>query len=395
MSVLSGVRVLEASNFVSGPYACQLLAELGAEVIKVENPNGGDPFRNYTPDAYSAAFCAHNRRKKSITLNLSNPAGVEVFQALTRKADVLVENFRPGTMDRLGLGWDRLSTLNPKLIYCSITGFGPDGPYRHRPAYDTVVQALSGLLGQFLEPERPKITGPNVADAVTGLYAAYGVLGALYQREKSGCGHLVEVPMLDAVISFATNSIAQFFRNGVTPSPYQRPAASQCFVLPCADGKLISVHLSTPPKFWEALLQVIGRPELAADTRFDSAGNRIKKYEVLSQELGRSFVKKEQAEWIVALEALDVPFAPVNDFAAVVEDPQVRHLGTIIEMRHPRMGSVKGVNSAVHFDRQRDTNHAPPPMLGEHNDQVLREAGFSSSDIESLRERGALDRGVA
>ena len=168
-------------------------------------------------------------------------------------------------MDRLGLGWEQLSAINPKLIYCSITGFGPDGPYRHRPAYDTVVQALSGLLGQFLEPDRPRITGPNVADAVTGLYAAYGVLGALYEREKSGHGHLVEVPMLDAVISFATNSIAQFFRNGQTPSPYQRPAASQCFVLPCADGKLIAVHLSTPPKFWEALLEVIERPELAAD----------------------------------------------------------------------------------------------------------------------------------
>lgn len=391
MSILSGVRVLEASNFVSGPYACQLLAELGAEVIKVENPKGGDPFRNYTPDGYSAAFCAHNRHKKSITLNLSNPAGVEVFQALARKVDVLVENFRPGTMDRLGLGWEQLSAINPKLIYCSITGFGPDGPYRHRPAYDTVVQALSGLLSQFLEPDRPKITGPNVADAVTGLYAAYGVLGALYEREKSGRGHLVEVPMLDAVISFATNSIAQFFRNGQTPSPYQRPAASQCFVLPCADGKLISVHLSTPPKFWEALLQAIGRPELAADARFDSAGQRIKNYDVLLEELGRSFVKKKQAEWIVVLERLDVPFAPVNDFAAVVEDPQVKHLGTIIQMEHPRMGSVKGINSAVHYDRQREANRMAPPMLGEHNDEVLREAGFSAGDIMRLREGGALN----
>ncbi len=385
------MRVLEASNFVSGPYACQLLAELGAEVIKVENPKGGDPFRNYTPDGYSAAFCAHNRHKKSITLNLSNPAGVEVFQALTRKVDVLVENFRPGTMDRLGLGWEQLSTINPKLIYCSITGFGPDGPYRHRPAYDTVVQALSGLLSQFLEPDRPKITGPNVADAVTGLYAAYGVLGALYEREKSGRGHLVEVPMLDAVISFATNSIAQFFRNGQTPSPYQRPAASQCFVLPCADGKLISVHLSTPPKFWEALLQAIGRPELAADARFDSAGQRIKNYDVLLEELGRSFVKKKQTEWIIALERLDVPFAPVNDFAAVVEDPQVKHLGTIIQMEHPRMGSVKGINSAVHYDRQREVNRMAPPILGEHNDEVLREAGFSAVDITRLREGGALN----
>lgn len=391
MSVLSGVRVVETSNFVSGPYACQLLAELGAEVIKVENPKGGDPFRNYTPDGYSAAFCAHNRHKKSITLNLSKPAGVEAFLALARKADVLVENFRPGTMDRLGLGWGQLSAINPKLIYCSITGFGPDGPYRHRPAYDTVVQALSGLLGQFLEPDRPKIAGPNVADAVTGLYAAYGVLGALYEREKSGHGHLVEVPMLDAVISFATNSIAQFFRNGQTPSPYQRPAASQCFVLPCADGKLIAVHLSTPPKFWEALLEVIERPELAADARFASAGQRIKNYDALSEELGRSFSKKPQVEWTAALECLDVPFAPVNDFAAVVEDPQVKHLGTIIEMDHPRMGVVKGINSAVHYDRQREANRIAPPVLGEHNDDVLCEAGFSADDIKRLREGGALD----
>jgi len=391
MSVLSGVRVLEAANFVSGPYACQLLAELGAEVIKVENPKGGDPFRNYTPDGYSAAFCAHNRHKKSITLNLSKPAGVEAFQALARKADVLVENFRPGTMDRLGLGWGQLSAINPRLIYCSITGFGPDGPYRHRPAYDTVVQAVSGLLGQFLEPDRPRITGPNVADAVTGLYAAYGVLGALYEREKRGRGHLVEVPMLDAVISFATNSIAQFFRNGQTPSPYQRPAASQCFVLPCADGKLIAVHLSTPPKFWEALLGVIERPELGADPRFASSGQRIKNYDELSEELGRSFSKKPQAEWTVVLEHLDVPFAPVNDFAAVVDDPQVKHLGTVIEMDHPRMGRVKGINGAVHYDGQREVNRMAPPVLGEHNDEVLREAGFSADDLTRLRADGALD----
>ena len=391
MSVLTGVRVLEASNFVSGPYACQLLAELGAEVTKVENPKGGDPFRNYTPDGYSPAFCAHNRHKKSITLNLGKPGGVEAFQAIARKADVLVENFRPGTLERFGLGWEQLSAINPKLIYCSITGFGPDGPYRHRPAYDTVVQALSGLLGQFLEPDRPKITGPNVADAVTGLYAAFGVLGALYERERSGRGHLVEVPMIDAVISFATNSIAQFFRNGQTPSPYQRPAASQCFVLPCADGKLIAIHLSTPPKFWEALLEVIGRPILAADPRFTSAALRIKNYGELSEELGRSFSTRPQAEWTTILERLDVPFAPVNDFAAVVDDPQVKHLGTIIEMEHPRMGRVKGINSAVHYDRQRGLNRTAPPVLGEHTDDVLRDAGYSADGIKRLRDGGAVD----
>jgi crotonobetainyl-CoA:carnitine CoA-transferase CaiB-like acyl-CoA transferase len=288
------------------------------------------------------------------------------------------------------VGWNDLSAHNPRLIYCAITGFGPGGPYQHRPAYDTVIQAISGLLGQFLAPEAPRIAGPNVADSVTGLYASYAVLGALFDRERTGRGHLVEVPMLEAVIAFATGPFGQFFQNGTTPGPYLRPAQSQCFVFRCADNKMVAIHLSAPVKFWEALLKAVERPELSQDPRFNCTAARIENYEDLSQALGRSFTNKKRAEWMSILDDLDVPFAPVNDFAEVAADPQVRHLGTFIEMQHPRMGNVKGITRPIFYDGGRQMDMAPPPVLGEHTERVLTEGGFTMPEIRELREGGVI-----
>ncbi len=188
-SILKNLRVIETANFVSGPYVGQLLADLGAEVIKIENPKGGDPFRSLSLDGYSADFCSYNTNKKSVGIDLTKPEGRALVEQLAKTADVLVENFRPGVMDRLQLGWDRLHAANPKLVYCSVTGFGREGPYQHRPAYDSVAGALSGFFSQLLDKEHPQIVGPALCDAVTGLYGAYAVLGALLERGQTGAGN--------------------------------------------------------------------------------------------------------------------------------------------------------------------------------------------------------------
>ena len=240
---LDGIVVLETASFVSGPYVGQLLADLGADVVKIENPKGGDPFRN--PDGYSSEFQAYNPNKRSVALDITKPAGADVLRRLIAEADVLVHNYRPGVMERLGFGWDDVAPLNERLIYCSLTGFGHDGPYQHRPAYDSVAGALSGFLSQYVSAENPQIVGPAVSDAITGLYASYGVLGALVERGRTGRGCRVDVTMVEAMIAFLRQPYASFFASGVTPSPLERPAFSSCFALICADGKLLA---STSPR---------------------------------------------------------------------------------------------------------------------------------------------------
>jgi crotonobetainyl-CoA:carnitine CoA-transferase CaiB-like acyl-CoA transferase len=388
--ILKGIRILEVSNFVSGPWACQMLAEYGAEVIKIESPKGGDPFRSFSENQYSGPFCAHNSHKKSVSIDLSSAGGTDVFRRLAKTADVVVENFRPGVLDRLGIGWDDLRRINPSLIYCAISGFGPSGPYKHRPAYDTVIQAVSGLLGQFLAPDNARIAGPNVADSVTSLCAVSGVLGALYARERSGSGARIDVPMLDAVIAFATNPIGQYFTTGRTPDPYQRPSQSQCFVFKCADGRMISIHMSAPQKFWEGMLKTIGYLELDADPRFNSNRNRIRNFEELGQVLAPYFLTKTRSEWESLLEQNDVPYAPVNDFKDVENDPQVRHLKTIMTTTHPQMGLQKCISRPVYYNGSREFTAAAPPILGEHTDVVLSEVGFSNNEIAELRAQGAI-----
>lgn len=388
--ILKGIRVLEVSSFVSGPWACQMLAEYGAEVIKIESPKGGDPFRTFSENMYSASFCAHNFHKKSVSIDLTTSQGAEIFRQLAATADVLIENFRPGVMDKLGIGWNNLNTINPKLIYCGISGFGPSGPYKHRPAYDTVIQAVSGLLGQFLAPENPRIAGPNVADSVTSLCAVAGVLGALFARERSGKGMRVDVPMLDAVIAFSTNPIAQYFATGRTPDPYQRPSQSQCFVFECADEKQISIHMSAPQKFWEGLLTCIEQPELNEDPRYSTNRNRIQNFNELGETLAPFFKLKPRSEWERLLEDQDVPYAPVNDFAEVELDPQVQFLKTIVEFTHPTMGTRRCVNRPVYFNGSRQFEGSAPPVLGEHTDIILREIGLTNSDIDALRARKAI-----
>jgi crotonobetainyl-CoA:carnitine CoA-transferase CaiB-like acyl-CoA transferase len=284
--LLDGVRVLELGNFISGPYTGQLLAEMGAQVVKIEKPEGGDPFRSFSKNLLSPQFCAYNRGKRSITLDLNKPAGRDLLLRLVDRFDVLVENFRPDVMDRLGVGWAVLHARNPRLIYCNISGFGPDGPSAKRPAYDTVAQSMSGFFSQLLDPDRPRIAGPAIADAVSGLYAAFGIASALVSRARDGVGHRLDVPMVEVMAAFSADPVTQYLADGRAPGPYDRASVSQSFALRCADDKLIGLHLSSPPKFWEALLTAMERPDIGRDSRFCERRGRIKNFDALCN--GRS-----------------------------------------------------------------------------------------------------------
>ncbi len=252
IKALQGIRVVEQGTFITGPCAGMMLADLGADVIKIESPDG-DPYRSYQRGQYSPHFQAYNRNKRGVALDLKQDQHRAVFDSLVREADVYIQNFRPGTADRLGAGVERLQKLNPRLVYCSISGFGSSGPYVDRPSYDSVAQALSGFLSVVVDAERPRFMGPALADAITGMYAAYGVLGSLIERGRSGQGRLVEVSMLEAMTHFAVEPFAAFFALNEVPHSNDRPRLAQAYILRTLDSRLLAIHLSSLEKFWQGL----------------------------------------------------------------------------------------------------------------------------------------------
>ena len=382
---LSGIRVLELTTMITGPQAGLLLADLGADVIKVENPKGGDPFRSFRGGLYSPHFVAYNRNKRSICLNLRSDKGRDVLLRLAGGADVLIENYRPGVMDRLRLGEQILRDTTPRLIYCSLTGFGHDGPYRDRPAYDAVAQALSGVSSLFLDPELPQITGPTISDNMTGIFACYGILGALFERERTGVARRVDVNMLESTIAFAPDSVSGLTRLGIMPGPLTRVQASQSYAMRCADGKIFAIHLSSPEKFWQGLQEALGRQDLGKDPRFAERNGRIDNYLELAAELRKTAATQDRAYWMERLEKLDVPHAPVHTVPEVFDDPQVKHLQTFFEIEHPVEGKIKGIRRPVRFDGSRDDQPLEaPPLLGEHTDHILEELGYTEAEIEAL-----------
>jgi formyl-CoA transferase len=374
---LAGVRVLELTTMITGPLAGMLLADLGASVIKVENPERGDPFRSFRGGLYGGHFIAYNRGKRSLALDLRSEQGKQVLFELVRRSDVLIDNFRQGVLDRLGASSAVLMKENPRLIHASITGFGPAGPYRNRPAYDAVAQSLSGIASQFLDPQAPQVLGPTIADNITGFYAAYAILGALYEREKTGKGVRIETNMMESTIAFAPDAFVNFKRYGTKVAPATRASVSQSYAFRCADGRLIALHLSSQPKFWEGLLAATGRQDLAKHQDFATREQRIVNYKSLTQELAKSFATQPRDEWARRLEAQDVPFAPVLDVEEVMADPQVAHMQTFHRVEHPQEGEVWGINPPVHFNGERPGKMVAPPVLGEHTEEILRELGFA------------------
>ncbi|WP_059410891.1 CaiB/BaiF CoA transferase family protein [Cupriavidus basilensis] len=370
IKVLQGVKVLEQGTFITGPAAGMLLGDLGADVIKLEQPDTGDPFRAFKGGLYSPHFQTYNRNKRSITLNTKNAEDLAVFDDLVREADVYIQNFRPGAAERLGAGEERLRALNPRLIYCAISGFGATGPAAARPSYDTVAQAASGFLNLLINPENPRVVGPAIADAMTGFYAAYGILGALHERNRTGVGRKVEVSMLEAMSHFNLDAFTHYYAAGEVMGPYSRPSVSQSYVLACADGKWIALHMSSPEKFWQGLANAIERPALFTDARFATREQRIANQQALIDLLGELFRQRTRAQWCERLQAEDVPHAPMYDTSEALEDPQARHLQLLVTGTHPTLGEFRTVRSPVSFDGERALDVMAPPLLGEHNEEV-------------------------
>jgi crotonobetainyl-CoA:carnitine CoA-transferase CaiB-like acyl-CoA transferase len=364
---LAGYRVVDHGEFITAPYTAMLLGDLGAEVIKVERPDGGDRFRSFESGTYGPQFQAFNRSKQSVVLDLETESDRETLRALLATADVYVQNFRPGAAERMGLGADELRARHPRLVYCAISGFGPDGPYASRPAYDTVGQALSGFLSMFVMPEAPRIVGPATADSVTGLYAACGIMAALLERERSGRGRSVHVPMVAAMAHFSIEQYHRYFATGEVPGPSDRGRVSQSFALACSDARLIAIHLSSPAKFWEGLVAACERPALARDPRFATRMDRVHNHEALADALRPIFAERPRAEWLRRLVERDVPHAPVLGLDEALDDPQMKHLALDKTLTHPVEGSVRTLRTPIFLDGERDDDDmTAPPALDEH-----------------------------
>lgn len=373
MKPLQSIRVIEMGTYITGPAAAMQLADLGADVIKVERPGEGDPFRAFKGGLYSPHFQTYNRNKRSIALDTRDPKDLEVFHALISSADVFIQNFRPGVAEKLGAGETELRALNPRLVYCAISGFGTSGPARDRPAYDTVAQAASGFLRLVTPPDRPRVIGPALADAVTGHYAATGILAALIERGKTGKGRRLDISMLEAMSHFNLDSFTHYYSAGEVMGPLSRPVVSQSYTFECADRKWIAFHLSSPQKFWEGLLDATQQRHLADDPRFSERLDRIRHQDELIDILAPVFRSKPRDEWCGLLEKNEVPYAPAYDSDEALEDPQARHLQIAVTVPNAEMGDFTTVRPPYSFDGAPEFAVSPPPRLDEHGAEIRAE----------------------
>src|SRR5213595_995232 len=398
---LSHIRVLDLSRVLAGPWAGQNLADLGAEVIKVERPGSGDDSRAFGPPWLkdkdgrdtqdSAYYTSANRGKKSITIDISRPEGQKLARELARISDVLIENYKFGDLARYRLAYDDLKKINARLVYCSVTGFGQTGPYRERPGYDFMIQGMGGMMSVTGEPDDapgggPQRAGVPIADIITGMYASIAICAALAHRERSGKGQHLDLALLDSQIALLAYQNTNYFATGKPPGrignlhpnivPYQPfRAADGDVILACGNDNLYR-------KFCEAA----GCPELARDPRFATNGKRVENRVELTRLLGEVFRKRSKREWLELLEAAGVPNGPINDVAQVFEEPQVKARGTRMELPHGAGASLPMVASPMRFSDTPLEYRCAPPLLGEHTDEVLRGLlGKSESDIERLR----------
>jgi crotonobetainyl-CoA:carnitine CoA-transferase CaiB-like acyl-CoA transferase len=391
VKILDKLTVIECATFVTGPYATALLADLGARVIKIESPPAGDPYRYFSPDPlYSFNFAHLNRNKESLVLDLKAPQGLELGLELFKTADVFVENFRPGAAARLGIGYESLRGLNPKLIYCSISAFGQSGPSVERPGFDTLGQAMSGLLSLLSDPDNPKVMGMAISDYVTGLAAAYGILGALLKRERSGVGCRVETSLLQATLSFIGETAAGYLTTGHVPNRMARVKNAHAFAFVCKDDLALVIHCSVPEKFWLAFLEAIERRDIADDPRFKQRESRRENYDALEQALAPTFKTRTREEWLKRLETKDVPAAPLYNVAEALADAQVAHLKLLDRVEHPVAGTMRFIGSPVAYDDFARLPSSAAPSLGEHSAALLNELGLGEQTIRQLREKGIL-----
>ncbi len=391
---LDGVRVVDLTRVLAGPYCTMMLGDMGADVIKVEMPGRGDDSRAWGPPwagTESAYFLSANRNKRSVTLNFRTEGGRRVLLELVRRGDVLVENFIPGTLDRLGLGYEHLKEINPGLIYCSVSGYGYDGPYATRPGYDFIAQAEGGIMSVTGEPDGPPMkVGVAIADITTGMFAAAAILAALRHRDRTGHGQRVEVSLLESVVGWLANVASNYLVSGEVPRRYgnAHPNVVPYQAFATADG-WVAVGVGNDAQF-RRFCDVIGRPDLADDPRFKTNSDRVVNRDALIPILGEIFKTRTTAEWIEALVAADLPCGPINTIDKVFEHPQVLHRQMLAEVNHPTAGRIKLVGIPYKFTGTPLSIRRHPPTLGEHTEEVLRELGYTEADIAALRAEGAI-----
>lgn len=369
-AALENIRIVEFANYVAGPYAGMMLSDLGAEVIKIEAP-GGDPFRDWGDGKFSPTFEALNRNKRSVVLDLKSDEGKRQAVRLIATSDVLIENFRHGVLAGMGLGYETVSADHPGLIYCSITGFGASGPYRDRPGYDTVGQAMGGLLSLMTDRDDPKPMGYSFSDHFAGLSACQGILAALFARERSGKGQKIETSLLQATVSVTGENAARYFYDGRVPDREERTRLAQVYAFVDRDELPFVIHLSSPTKFWEGLLAAIDHPEWADDSRFAGRRDRMQNYDALRSALSDVFATDSRDTWLQRLRDHDVPAGPLNNLAEVFDDPQVAHLGMKVEIEHPDEGPISLVAGGYQMSDTPLTIRHAAPKLGQHTDDIL------------------------
>ncbi len=401
---LEDVRVLDLSRVLAGPWCTQILADYGAEVIKIERPHEGDETRvagppfvkdtegNDTTDA--AYYLSANRGKKSVAVDISTPEGQQVVRNLAAVSDVLIENYMVGKLAKFGLGYEDLRKINPRLIYCSITGFGQTGPYAYRPGYDFVFQAMGGLMSLTGEPEgTPQKMGVAFADMMTGMYANTAILAALHHRDRTGEGQHIDMALLDVQVAALANMALNYFVGGQVPrrmgnahaniAPYQ--------VFSCSDGHFVIAAANN--NYFRRLCKALDVPELAEDPRFVTNPDRVRNRELLIPILEALIIKMTQAEAAQRMDEAGVPAAPINDMAQVFENEQVKARGMKIEIPHPLAGKVPLVRNPVIFSETPNRYEVPPPLLAEHTDQVLAGLlGLDAAALDQLEAAGAIQR---
>jgi len=393
---LQGLRVVDLTRVLAGPFCTQSLGDLGAEVLKIEPPDRGDETRHFPPfiGGESHYFLGINRNKKSLVIDLQKPAGAEILRKLIAKADILVENYRPGVMDRLGLGYDKLSAINPRLIYCEISGFGLSGPLRDKPSFDIVTQALSGALS--INGERghmPVKLGIPLGDMVGGVFGPMAILAALHERSQTGRGRLIDISLHDGLIGMLGYFTQLAFMTGEDPPPMgsSHPNIVPYGSFPASDGSIIIAVLSE--SFWGKLCDALERPDLADDPRFATPTGRRDHRDEVDAEIAAITRTRTVAEWEARLKEYDVPHAPVLGVTAALSHPHALAREMVVEAEHPTIGPMRLAGRPIKFPGSPQRPVTPPPTMGQHTVEVLRdELGYSDAEIDALRREGIIDR---
>ncbi|MCH7697873.1 MAG: CoA transferase [Chloroflexi bacterium] len=389
---LEGITILDLTWVLSGPYGAMVLCDLGAEVIKVERPPHGDLARTTGPhiNGVSGYFMSINRGKKSISIDLAKEEGKELFLRLVEQADVVMENFTPGAMDKLGLGYEALRARNPRIIYSATSGFGQTGPDRLRPALDVVVQGMGGVMSITGHPGGPPTRpGLSLGDIAAGLFTAVGILAALQERERSGEGQMVDISMLDCQIAILENAFMRYFATGNVPGPIgtRHPLATPFQAFPTKDGYLVLALWGGAENQWEMLCALLGTPELIYDERFATNAARTENHAELEPILNEAMRERPTQEWLEEFTNIGIPCGPLNTIPQAAEHPQVRAREMLVEVEHPVAGTLSLSNTPVRLSRTPGGIKGPSPAIGQHSDELLRELlGIESAELSRLRE---------